>query len=162
MTVERETGRECKRRQSNNKIKITSAKQKSQTDWTCFGDLWTKCIGVNVCVCDSVHNVSVLVIAISVVRFNRNALYCARQHLISEAVETSLIDLNCDGAIKIADLKSNIFRSALKMTILFHVIAGWLVVVVVVVVVFLMLFLFCVVLFCFEYFTLPEPVSVRA
>lgn len=64
------------------------------------------------CVCAS--------IAVSVVRFHRNALYCARQHLISEAVETSLIDLNCDGAIKIADLKSNIFRSALKMTILFH------------------------------------------
>lgn len=67
---------------------------------------------MRMCVCAS--------IAVSAVRFHRNALYCARQHLISEAVETSLIDLNCDGAIKIADLKSNIFRSALKMTILFH------------------------------------------
>lgn len=83
--------------------------------------LLTKCIDANVCVCACVA----VSIAISVVRFNRNALYCARQHLIREAVETSLIDLNCDGAIKIADLKSNISRSALKMTILLPLSYFW-------------------------------------
>lgn len=129
----------------------------------------TKCIDANECVSVYVWfhtlalcpmhpfrlSVIAVTIAISVVRFNRNALYCGPSTFdISEAVETSLIDLNCDGAIKIADLKSNIFRSALKMTIMFHVFFYMAVVVavagVVVVVVFLMLLLLCFVLFCFE------------
>lgn len=42
-----------------------------------------------------------------VVQFKRNAFRCARQ-LDIQAVETRLTDFDCDRAIKIADLKSNI------------------------------------------------------
>lgn len=140
MTVERDTdrGREmAKQKKKKKEYKITSAEQKSQTDRTCIINKMRMCA----CVYRYLFFVR---------RFHHEMHFIVPVNdLISEAVETSLIDLNCDGAIKIADLKSNIFRSALKMTILFH--AVWLVVLpllfIVVVVLFSMLLLFC-----FEYF----------
>lgn len=77
--------------------KTTSAEQKHQLNWfEHFEVCWRRVCAVVV-----------------VVRFKRNAFWCARQ--LDIQAETGLTDFDCDRAIKIADLRSNISNGFISL-----------------------------------------------